>query len=104
MVFDEESLLPPVPALGCAGMVLTEMQLGQGGGTKDLRMKGVCTEQGHHQVCFGFAHLELCSEPGMGEQMEDVVWGPLHPQKQQMPLHVSSVGVLWVYSLSLGLN
>lgn len=69
MVFNEESLLPPVSALGCARMVLTKEQLG--GVIKDLRIKRVCTGQGQTHV--GIAHLELCNEPGMGEHMEDAV-------------------------------
>lgn len=73
MVFNEGSVLPPVSAPGCAGMVLTKMQLEQGRVIKDLRIKGVCTGQGHPHIGFGIAHLELCSEPGMGEHMEDVV-------------------------------
>lgn len=73
MVFNEVFLLSPVSDLGCAGMVLTKVQLGQGWVIKDLRIKRVCPGQGHHHVCFGSAHLDLCNGPGMDEHMEDVV-------------------------------
>lgn len=44
--------------VSCAGIVLTEMQLEQEGAIKDLKIKRVCTGQGHYRVYFGIAHLQ----------------------------------------------
>lgn len=58
VVFNEELLLFQISDQGCAGIVLTEMQLEQEGVIKDLKIKRVCTGQGHYHVYFGIAHLQ----------------------------------------------
>lgn len=66
MVFNEELLLFQISDQDCAGIVLTEMQQEQEGVIKDLKIKRVCTGQGHHNVYFGIVHLQ----PGVRRVLE----------------------------------
>lgn len=114
MVFNEELLLSPISEIVPAEIFLTEME--QGGILKALRIRRVCTGQGHHHVCFGIAHLELWNEPTTSEHMDDVVSSseinvPGFPEGILTATETADVfgcvkclSDLGVYSLSLGLN